>query len=210
MNMKKTSLFFLLAFLSLAASAQLRQHSNTQGFQAYAGVHSLGWTSTYFQFLDENAGSGVGGGIQLGYGVTQLLEPYVGYDFTSLSTSDVDAESFHMNHLDVGLRFNLGGTILRLRPFLEGGFSRRSGTIKHIINGTQYNDIKFSGGTPHFGGGVRFFPSKGISVIASGLFTTSKKNNLTVDDQKSNDKPDVTTFRIGLGIGINISQLMGE
>lgn len=206
--MKRTILFFLTAFLSLAAAAQLRQRSNTLGLQGYAGVHALGWSSSYFQYLDENAGSGYGGGIQVGYGVTQLLEPYLGYDFTTLSTSDVDAHSFRMSHVDVGLRFNLGGTILRLRPFLEGGFSRRAGTIKHIINGTHYNDIDFSGGTPHFGGGVRFFPSKGISVIASGLFTTSKRNNLSIDGQKTDDKPDVTTFRIGLGVGINISQLI--
>src|SRR5688572_30024307 len=108
---------FILA--SIFSNAQTRQRSNTQGFNAALSGHVLGWTSKYFLYLDEGAPSGYGGGIRLGYGITQLIEPYINIDGTSMGVSDVDAESFKMTHIDIGVRFNLGGTTLPVRPFVD-------------------------------------------------------------------------------------------
>lgn len=208
--MKQTSIIFLFLLMSIASMAQVRQRSNTKGFNAAVNVHSLGWASEYFQYLDENAGNGVGGGVRFGYGVTQLIEPYIGFDFTSMNVSNVDAQGFKMSHIDFGVRFNLGGTITPFRPFVEGGYSSRTGKITQVINGFDYVDAEFSGGTPHVGGGLNYFASKGIAIFARGLFTVGKKSNLSIDGSSQTEKADVTTFRIGLGVNVNLSELLSS
>ncbi len=205
--MKKATITAILILIQIMVFAQVRQKSNTKGFMVNAGPHTLGWASKYFLYLDQNAPSGYGGGARVGYGVTQLIEPYVGFDITSMGISNVDAQSFGITHVDLGVRFNFGGTILPVRPFVQGGYSSRKGVIKQVINNNDYVDAEFSGGTPHLGGGLRYFFKKAIAAYADGTFTVGKTSNLTLDSQKSTDKPDVTTFRIGIGISINISEL---
>ncbi|RYY52774.1 MAG: hypothetical protein EOO09_20350 [Chitinophagaceae bacterium] len=201
---------FLALFLlgSLVAGAQIKVRSNTKGLNAGAGVHTLGWASTYFEYLDKNAGSGFGGGLRVGYGITQLIEPYIAADFTSMGTGDVDAESFSMTHIDFGVRFNLAGTVSKVRPFVEGGYSSRSGTVKQIILGQDYVDVKFSGGTPHAGGGLNFFIKPSFALFAHGIFTLGKKSDLSINSTKTTDEPDVTTFRISIGAQFNLSDLI--
>ncbi|MBL7752445.1 MAG: hypothetical protein JNN29_13740, partial [Chitinophagaceae bacterium] len=106
--MKKILLAIFL-FSSLAMTAQVKQRSTTKGFSAAIQGHTLGWTSTYFQYLDENSPSGYGGGLRLGYGVTDMIEPYLAIDFTTMGTSNIDAQSFKMRHLDIGVRLNFVG-----------------------------------------------------------------------------------------------------
>lgn len=205
--MKKIFFTAILILITVGSIAQVSQKSNTKGFLVNAGAHVLGWASNYFQYMDKNAPSGYGGGARIGYGVTQLIEPYVGFDLTSMGTSNVDAQSFSMTHVDMGVKFNLGGTILPVRPFLQGGYSLRRGVIKQVINGIRYDDVEFSGGTPHLGGGLRYFFKKAIAVYADGIFTVGKSSNLTLNGEKQNEKADVTTFRIGIGVSINLSEL---
>lgn len=205
--MRKICILISCLLLGTVTYSQVKVRSNTMGFTAAANLHALGWASEYFKYLDENAGSGIGGGLRLGYGVTQLIEPYLGFDFTTLSVKNVDAQGFKMTHIDAGVRFNLGGTILPVRPFVEGGYSFRKGVIDQVVNGFDYVDVEFSGGTPHLGGGLNYFPSTAISVFARGLFTLGKKSNLEMNGQKLSEKADVTTFRIGIGVMVNLSEL---
>ena len=204
---KLTTLLFVLSICHFS-NAQVRQRSTTQGFNAAAQFHVLGWTSEYFEYLDNNAPTGIGGGVRLGYGITQLFEPYIGLDFTRLGTSDVDAKSFSMMHLDFGLRLNFAGTVHPVRPFVEGGYSFRQGTVKEVIAGTSYVNAKFSGGTPHVGGGLSYFLKVPVSLFARGLFTVGKTSSVFIDDDKTGDKADVTTFRIGVGVNFNIGEMM--
>ena len=204
--MKKTFII-LLVLISSAASAQLKVRSNTKGLNVGAGVHVLGWSSKYFEYLDQNAGNGYGGGLRVGYGITQLIEPYLAADFTSLNKNDVDAKSIGLTHIDVGVRFNLAGTVSNIRPFVEGGYGYRSGTAKQVILGQDYVDAKFSGGTPHLGGGLNYFIKPSFALFAHGIFTVGKKSDLSINSSKTTDKPDVTTFRISIGAQFNLSDL---
>jgi hypothetical protein len=205
--MKKIFAITISLFISAICLGQVSQKSNTKGLNASAGPHVLGWASKYFQYMDKNAPSGYGGGARIGYGVTQLIEPYIGFDVTSMGISNVDAQSFSMTHVDIGVRFNLGGTILPVRPFVQGGYSSRKGVIKQVINGNQYDDVEFSGGTPHVGGGLKYFFTKAIAAYADGTFTVGKTSDLTLNGEKQNETADVTTFRIGIGISINLTEL---
>jgi hypothetical protein len=185
----------------------VRQRSATKGFNAAARAHVLGWASEFFEYLDKNAGSGFGGGVRLGYGVTELIEPYIGVDFTSLGTSDIDAESFKMMHFDIGVRVNLAGTVHPVRPFIEAGYSYLSGKVDQVINGATHDDLKFYGGKPHAGGGLHYFFKTPVSVFAEGIFTLGKKSKAKLNGSEIPDEPDVTSFRVSIGISFNISEL---
>lgn len=207
--MKKSIAFFLLlSSIIVTANAQIRQRSATKGFNAAGGAHMLGWTSEYFQYLDKNASSGYGGNLRLGYGITELIEPYVGVAFTSLGVSEIDAESFGMLHLDAGLRVNLAGTVHPFRPFVQAGYSYLKGKVDQVINGANHVDLEFYGGKPHVGGGINYFFKSPIAVFAEGIFTVGKKSKAKLNGTEiPNDEPDITTFRINIGISLNISEL---
>jgi hypothetical protein len=208
--MKKSIIFFvMLATIATTTHAQVRQRSATKGFNAAANVHVLGWASEYFENLDKNSSSGYGGGVRLGYGITELIEPYVGVNFTTLGTSKIDAQSFNMLHLDAGVRVNLAGTVHPVRPFLEAGYSYMKGKVNQVIIGPgSYADIEFYGGKPHVGGGVNYFFKIPIAVFAEGIFTVGKKSKAKLDGTEIPDEePDVTTFRVNIGISFNISEL---
>lgn len=206
--MKKLLLILGLLITGITTiQSQVRQRSATKGFNAAARVNVLGWASEYFEYLDKNASSGFGGGIRIGYGITELIEPYIGADFTSLGTSDIDAKSFNMMHVDFGVRVNLAGTVHPVRPFVQGGYSYLSGKVDQVINGARYDDVKFYGGKPHAGGGLHYFFKIPMSVFAEGIFTLGKKSKAKLNGTEIPDEPDVTSFRINFGFSINISEL---
>ncbi len=203
------NIFIILLLLgSMVGQGQVKQRSALKGFNGAIQLHSLGWTSEYFKFLDEGASSGYGGGFRVGYGITELIEPYIGFDFTKMIIgSNIEAESFKMTHFDMGVRFNFAGTVHRFRPFAEGGYSLLKGTVKQVSTQTGNADLIFKGGKPHLGGGIGFFPKIPISIFAKGIFTLGKKSTATLDGVELTDKPDVTTFRITVGVNFNISEL---
>lgn len=209
--MKKSILFILvLLTISTIGQTQVRQRSATKGFNAAAHAHVLGWASEFFEYLDKNSSSGYGGGIRLGYGITELIEPYIGFGFTTLGTSKIDARSFNMLHLDAGVRINLAGTIHPVRPFLEAGYSYLKGKVDQVIsgNGIDHIDIEFYGGKPHVGGGVNYFFKIPIAVFAEGIFTVGKKSKAKLNGTEIPDEePDVTTFRVNIGVVFNISEV---
>lgn len=184
------------------------QKSTLKGLNVGASVHTLGWASDYFTFLDENAPSGYGGGITAGYGITELFEPYVGFSYTGLGVSDVDVSSFSMSHLDVGLKVNFLGTIHAWRPFIMAGYTYRMATIRGGNLDGNYSDLSVNGHTPHVGGGISYFFSPALSVFVNGSFTINDRNSLTIDGMATTDEPDVTTFRIALGIQFSLQSLM--
>ena len=205
--MKKILLAAIIIASSTMGHAQIKQRSAIKGFNAAASIHTLGWTSTYFEYLDKNSPSGYGGGLRVSYGITEMFEPYLGFDVTSLGKKDIDAQSFSMTHTDIGLRVNFAGTVHPVRPFIEAGYTYLSGKVKQVINGTNHVDLDFYGGKPHVGGGLNYLLKVPISLFAEGIFTIGKKSSAKIDGTVIPDKPDVTTFRINLGVKLNISEL---
>ena len=204
--MKKTLLIAFL-FPICTLKAQIKERSAISGFNIAADVHVLGWASTYFQYLDKNSPTGFGGGFRIGYGINEMFEPYAEFNATSLSTADIDAQSFTMTHFDAGLRINLAGNVHPVRPFIEGGYTYLRGSAKQVINGNDHVDLVFYGGKPHVGGGLRYFFKIPMSVFARRIFTVGKKSNATLDGTEISDKPDVTTFRISAGFNLNLTKL---
>jgi hypothetical protein len=206
----KTYLFLLtLTGLCLSAHAQTRMRSTTEGLTIGAHVHGLGWSSNYFQFLDENAGTGVGGELRAGYGFSQLYEPFVSYGYTAMPTSKIDAEAFRFSHLDLGLRFNFSATTRRLRPFAEAGYSLVTSRTRAVSNGSGgYSDLTMKGGGIRGGLGLHYFVSLPVAVTfqLGGTFG-GRFRTFAIDDRPSTDRPDFNTFRASLGLTVFLSEL---
>ncbi|MCY7352589.1 MAG: porin family protein [Cytophagaceae bacterium] len=202
----------LLSTLVLLGSATLfaqtiRQRSTTEGLSLGLQGHMLGWSSTYFQFLDENSGNGAGIGARLGYGLTQRFELFAEYDYTSMNVKNLDAESFRFSHVTGGLRFNFSATTHRVRPFAELGYALRTGQVNQVINGASYDNIIFKKGAFHVGGGLNYFVSLPVALTLSGAFQTGPKSTVTVNGFDSGDKADIGTFRISAGVILYLSEL---
>jgi hypothetical protein len=205
------SLSFLLLFFVLlgTAQAQTRMRSTTEGLSVGIHGHGLGWSSDFFQFLDENAGSGVGGEVRLGYGLNQLYEPFVSYAYTAMPAGPVDAQSFRFSHLDLGLRFNFSATTRRLRPFAEAGYSLVSSRVNEVLlDGGTYGNLAMQGGGIRGALGMQYFVSLPLAITlkAGGTFA-GRFRTLTIDDQPTAEKPDFSTFRVSLGLTLFLREL---
>ena len=190
------------------ADAQIMQRSSIKGLNAAAELNLLGWSSEYYEFLSENAGSGYGAGISASYGITELIEPYLGYTYSSIGTSNIEAQGLSMSQLDIGMRLNFLGTIHAWRPFVQAGYSNRVLGMNEIANGADYVDVRVKAHAPHVGGGVAYFFNPAWSVYAKGLFTLEGKNNEFIDEHDTGAEPDITGFHVSVGVKFNVQSLL--
>jgi len=206
--MKQVLVTLLVLISYLTADAQIMQRSSMKGLNVAAGVNLLGWSSEYYEFLSENAGSGYGAEISASYGITELLEPYLGYAYSSIGTSEIDARSMSMGQLDIGLRLNFLGTIHAWRPFAQAGYSNRVLAMNEISYDAGYVDVQVKSHAPHVGGGIAYFFNPAWSVYAKGIFTLEGKNSEFFDGQRTDAEPDVTAFHVAVGVKFNVQSLL--
>lgn len=201
-------LFVYLVLLAIPSVGQtLRQRSTTEGLSLGIQGNILSWASDYFQYLDENSGSGSGFGVRVGYGFTQRLEAFGQYDMSYMELEQLDAESFKISSLTGGLRFNFRATTRPLRPFLELGYARRTGQIDQVINGNTYDNIQFRGGALHVGGGLNYYVALPLALSLNAAFQGGGKSGIQVNGFDSSDRADVTTLRVSLGLILYLSEL---
>ncbi len=205
--MKKSLLLLFITF-SFSAFSQIRQQSSTEGFRVGLQVGRTGWASDYFSFVSTNAGSGFTIGANASYGINQLIEPYVCYEYSSMGTGTVNVSSFSFSHIDAGVRFNFGGTVNKLRPFVQAGYGIRNGSLTQISFATGgFGNVNFNGATPHIGGGVSYFIKPNLALHAKGVATFGSKASVLVNNIDTGEKADVTTFRLTVGVTFNLSDL---
>lgn len=207
-TIKRMTAVLLLVTGCLVAQAQIMQRSSTKGLNAAAGINLLGWSSEYYEFLSENAGSGYGVDLSASYGITELIEPYLGFAYSSIGVSEVDAQSMFMTQLDAGLRLNFLGTIHAWRPFVQAGYSNRVLGMNEISYDTEYVDVKVKAHTFHAGGGMAYFFNPSLGVFAQGLFTLDGSNTESINGTDTGGEPDITAFRVTLGVKFNLQSLL--
>ncbi|MFC5409018.1 outer membrane beta-barrel protein [Larkinella bovis] len=202
-------IFLLAGFLvSTVTFAQtIRQRSTTEGFSLGLQGHMLGWSSDYFQFLDESSGNGVGFGGRIGYGLNQRFELFGQYDRTKMNIKNIDAESFTFTNVTGGVRFNFSATTHALRPYAEVGYVLRTGKLDQVINNNVYDNIMFRGGAGHLGAGLNYFLSLPVALTLNGSFQVGGKSKIDLNGESTPDKADVTTFRISAGVVVYLSEI---
>lgn len=209
--MKLHRFIVLLAILLLTTASLLaqtiRQRSTTEGVSVTIQAHMLGWSSDYFQYLDENAGSGLGYGGRVGYGFNQRLELFAQYDHTGMKKDNIDAKSFTFSNVTGGLRFNFSATTHALRPFAEVGYAYRSGKLERTFVFTANDNLQFKAGALHIGAGLNYFVALPVAITLNGALQVGGKSAIVVNGSDLTDKADVTTFRISAGVVFYLSEL---
>ena len=183
-----------LAFASISSVAQA-QNVLTQGF-------SLGLDVSYVnQKLEDESGSGIGGGLRLGYGFGKTFQPYI-----NLSTSkiDVDGGDYGLGHFDIGTRINLPRANSRLVPYADLAISVRA-IGADIENDPDLGSGEFEATGTGFtlGGGVQYFMNSKWAFDGGLQYTIGKYGDAQWDGQDIAGFPDVDGNALRLNVGFS-------
>jgi hypothetical protein len=195
----------LAAGVCLAAAtpviAQDEVRSNTRGF--VVGAHL---NSSAVQVDEEGAGDaeqGLGGGFNLGYGVSQHVSIFLRGDFASVDYEDGSGDSYVLGNGDVGARYSFGSYLNPLRPYAELGFT--ASTIQDQLEDQgETVDVTLMGGAIMIGGGLEYFLNEHVAldaglVLGKGRFTSADVDGETFDI----DEFDYTGTRLNLGVNFH-------
>ncbi|MFN4146755.1 MAG: outer membrane beta-barrel protein [Runella sp.] len=197
--LRQTFLFCLLSCVSLLIKAQDIQ-SNTEGLNAEVGFSATGWSSKYFTQLDEISPFGLGGKMRVGYGLNQRFEPFASYEAYTLNLKKEWRDYYRMSCIGLGLRVNFGGTLQRIRPYIEVAYNNVRQEVSPVIFNNRAFVYRMKGGNFAAGAGVRFFISPKLAANAHLMTSMGKFNSFTLDGIGINDIPDVRTFRGSIGL----------
>lgn len=202
MKRSLTSLGLLLALQGLVttvtAQEALQLRSNTEGIRVGLEVGFKHWASSYFVQLDESDPNGIGIGISGGYGFNQNWELLGSFEYHDFGLKN-DWESYGMSALGAGVRYTMGGTLQALRPFAQLGYKYHFLTIDPVyLDGYPYR-YRLKGGLPEFGAGVHYFFQPNMALNLTGAAAFGKFGSFLLDDFGTPDRPDIKTFRLGIG-----------
>lgn len=198
---KYISYLFIFNLLSLSSFAQdaITLRSNTEGFRIGISAGYKHWTSSYFNRLDETEPTGLGGGINIGYGLNQHLELFASYDWHTFKFKN-EWDDYGLSAIGVGARFNFGGTLQAVRPFVELGYNYQSLLISPVELNGQTFEYHMKGGSISLGGGLNYFVTPKLAIMGKVGANLGKFSSFLVDRDGIEDRPDVKTFQFGIGV----------
>lgn len=193
----------LLALQSLAywVSGQetLSVHSNTEGIRVGLDLGFKHWASSYFVQLDELDPNGLGIGLSAGYGINQHWEINGSFEYHDFALKN-EWDSYGLSAAGVGIRYTMGGTLQAFRPFAQMAYKYHFLTIAPVyLDGYPYR-YRLKGGLPEINVGVHYFLKPHIALNFSGGAAFGKFSSFLADDYGLEDRPDVKTIRLGLGL----------
>ncbi len=194
--------FVLLMTLSTYAQDVV---SNTEGVTISATLDYARWSSSDLGQLDEQEPNGAGLGLRVGYGFNQRFELFARLKGYSFALNDPEAwDRYSMASLAGGLRLNLGGTLQRLRPFVEAAYSSQYFIIGPItLNNGDPNiyELKMRGPALQVAGGLNFFITKSLAFNASVGGSFGRASSFLLNDNGGfDDRPDLRTLQGNAGL----------
>lgn len=191
---------FLAGTLAFTPSAIAQGKSGTSGI--FLGA-SLNGSAIKADDLNEDAESGGGLTLQLGYGFTKNFALFLEGTGSSMQT---EGSSWGLGHFDIGARYHFANPSRSVVPFLEAAFTGRAGVEDDAILiddlGNPYTgNLEISGTGFTFGGGLLFFLNQSVALNTGlkwtmGEFSTVKFGNVSVDGLEA----DATSARLNLGL----------
>lgn len=145
--------------------------SNTQGFSvsAYGTFTNFKSTSYFLNEITEEDGTGYGVGVEIGYGITEALKVFAGYQVVNFNL-DKTYTNNAVDAFEAGLKYNFSGTLSKVRPYLSGSAAWNSLSIA-FINFTDANGnfiesakLKSGGYSINAGIGLQYFISPDFSL----------------------------------------------
>lgn len=184
------------ALLAGALHTPAAAQSNTQGFSVGAFLNG---SAAQVEDADE-ADSGGGLSLHLGYGVNESVSLFARVSGAAIEAEGFAEDQYALAHFDLGARYSFGSTASRLRPFLQGAYSGRAASFDLGSEGTL--DVRGSGFTG--GGGLEYFVSPTMSIEGGLSFTSGEFNEGRLDGSEWVDLDDtsfdMTTTRVDLGV----------
>ena len=195
----------IILFLLILASTQLHAQdivSNTQGVTISATLNYCRWSSTILT-LDELEPNGAGFGLRVGYGFNQRLEMYARMDAHSFKFNLPEKwDTYGMVGLEGGLRLNLGGTLQRLRPFFEAGYTQQffvADPISFDNDATNYK-LQMNGAAVMVAGGLNVFLTHNLALNASLGGSIGRVSRYRLNAIDYTNTPDIRTLRANVGL----------
>jgi opacity protein-like surface antigen len=148
------------------------------------GVH-LNRTAVNFQF-DSDDVPGAGGGVTVGYGLTNRLSA-----FARASTG------YQSTQVDLGARYRFGSPNGVLRPYVEGAMTR----IGASREGSGFTEAGSAWGTgATVGAGVEYFVSRNLAIDAGVVHTRGRFSEGTIPEGRFGVSEKFISNRIQLGV----------
>lgn len=197
----------ILVFCSTLLSSAFAQdvQSNTEGFTVTLLPSYARWSSSYFDKLDELEPMGLGGGLRVGYGLNQRFELFAHYDRHKFNFRE-DWDVYRFSSLGGGVKVNFGGTLQALRPFVEMGVVNQRLVIDPVLFNNRLFEYLLRGLAVQANGGVQYFLSPQLSLRSNVGFSAGKFTSFQLNRDGIEDRPDVKTFRVGIGISYFFNQ----
>lgn len=183
----------LLVVVTSTAVAQNDSTYSTRGFSVGLHLNGTSWHLDEPDFNLDGSDSGGGLGLDLSYGVSDLVSIFLNLDGASIDPDD--GETYTLGHADLGARFAFGSTAKKFKPFAQVAFT---GVVAEQEFGM--NTLELSGGGLTLGGGILYFFSPAVALdtglrLTIGQLTEVKLNNVSVDTEI-----DAQTSRFDVGI----------
>ena len=187
----------VVALLFSTADNAQAQRSNTRGIflNAHLNAASIGYDEDEF---DTQTGGGLG--VQIGYGVSNLITLFLGVDGSVMSNDDVE-DSFTLTHVDLGAQFNLGKPRSAARPYGVIALTFRQATFE--FDNANAPEVDFSGGGLTLGGGLKYFLSRALALDVGLNLTFGQFSDVEVGGVTINNALDINATSGRLAVGLS-------
>ena len=160
-------------------------------------------TSVTDAFNEVKTSSGLGGGVEIGYGVTPRFLAYAGFEIAKQPVDAVDLDGeFGLTHLEAGARVSFPIAGSKMLPYIGAWVGRRSlsTTLDDFDTGTSA-DFSLSGVAAGASGGVQLFVSPKLALDGGLSIGVGKMGNVKLDGQKQTTQGlgSTTTTRLRFG-----------
>lgn len=196
-------LLLLAALATPAAAAAQAQNgrpadpSNTRGFfvNLRTGGYGVG-------FEGDRDGTGGGFGARLGYGLSDRVTLFGGFEGGTISEGDgftglPDGDDYGLLFLDLGTRVHFRNDA-RLVPFLEGGVN----VVGVWFDDTENHEVTYGGLSASLGGGLLWFATPTVGLETSALFNAGEL--MEAEIAGVNQDADISLAGVRLSVGISI------
>lgn len=212
-NIRSAATVAAVTFGALFASPLSAQSSSivkTKGLMigAHVGAASVTTEDEDNNNSQKERSSGVGGGLQIGWGFTKWLMLYGGVDAAKMEIkglSGIDDDDFDPDftlvHADIGVRFSFPSPNHGFAPYVNVAATGRAAGATVVDE-----DVSISGAGVSFGAGLMYFfnPKWALDLglqVTSGKFNTVEVGGIKVDlEEQGIDVERTNSGRINVGV----------
>lgn len=200
----------VLAFITLLPGAAVAQSvdmdSSSQGLEQSRtrGFHVNLRTGGYgVAFENDDDGTGMGGGLRLGYGLTDRFTLYAGLEAAGMEGENTFEEfaagdDFHVAFIELGGRYHFRPA-QRWVPFADASLAI-VGLAYEKDQTTNRKEVTYGGLGASLGGGLLYFVSRKVALEGMASFVPGNLSDRTVGSQDSSVDVGMANIRMTLGI----------